>query len=128
MIGKSEINKKKVRIRVTSLVLLTILLFSLCSLSGAASKNSNDQELMSQVFAAAEANLGKITPENTLIISDIGSPAESYVFLDSFYSKFYKENFLYTKNLLISPECKKIAPLLVWLFSIRDKREKCTFY
>ncbi|MGB9927341.1 MAG: FmdE family protein [Methanosarcina sp.] len=124
MIGKSEINKKKVRMRATSLFLLAILLFSLCSFSGAASKANNDQELMSQVFAAAEANLGKITPENTLIISDIGSPAESYVFLDSFYSKFYKENLLYTKNLLIVQNARN-SPL--WFAFFNKDNGKCTF-
>jgi formylmethanofuran dehydrogenase subunit E-like metal-binding protein len=124
MTEKYEVNKREVRMKVTSLVLLSVLLFSLCSFSGAASKANNDQNLMSEVFSTAEANIGKITPENTLIISDIGSPAESYILLDGFYSEFYKNNLLYTKNLLIVQNARN-SPL--WFAFFNKDSGKCTF-
>jgi formylmethanofuran dehydrogenase subunit E-like metal-binding protein len=79
---------------------------------------------MTQVFDAAEADLGVIKPGDTLIITDIGSPAESYVFLDSFYSEFYGKNLKYTKNLLVVQNTRN-SPL--WFAFFNKKSGKCTF-
>src|SRR5665648_445398 len=116
MIGISVIANRKIKTKIIDFVLLTILVFSLGSIPGMAHEADN-QELMAQVFAAAEESLGCIEPENTLIITDIGSPAESYVFLDGFYSKFYGRELLYTQNLLVVQNARN-APL--W-FAFFDK-------
>ncbi|KKG11900.1 FmdE family protein [Methanosarcina sp. 2.H.A.1B.4] len=123
MIGRSVIANRKIKTKIIDFVLLTILVFSLGSIQGMAAEADN-QELMTRVFAAAEESLGDIGPEDTLIITDIGSPAESYVFLDDFYSEFYGRELLYTKNLLIVQNARN-APL--W-FAFFDKSSgDCTF-
>ncbi len=97
--------------------------FSLGSIPGAATE-TNNQELMAQVFAAAEEDLGVLGPEDALIITDLGSPAESYVFLDSFYSEFYGRDLKYTDNLLVVQNARN-APL--W-FAFFDKPSgNCTY-
>ena len=79
---------------------------------------------MAQVFDAAEADLGGIGPEDTLIITDIGSPAESYIFLDSFYSEFYGSDLQYTKNLLVVQNARN-GPL--WFAFFNKCSGNCTF-
>lgn len=123
MIKKSKINAKKIESKIISFVLLTALVFFLCSVSGATNECQNS-DLMADVFDAAEAGIGDIGPENTLIITDIGSPAESYVFLDDFYSEFYGKDLQYTKNLLVVQNARN-NPL--W-FAFFDKCSgKCTY-
>jgi formylmethanofuran dehydrogenase subunit E-like metal-binding protein len=123
MIGTNEIYIKRTKTKFISLVLLTAIIFLLGSVPGMAVEGNN-LRLMSQVFDAAEADLGHLGPENTLIITDIGSPAESYVFLDNFYSKFYGKGLKYTKNLLVVQNPRN-SPL--W-FAFFDKHSgKCTF-
>jgi formylmethanofuran dehydrogenase subunit E-like metal-binding protein len=123
MIGTGVINIKNVKAKFICFVLLAVFLFSLGSVPGMAAEVDNS-ELMTQVFDAAEADLGVIKPENTLIITDIGSPAESYVFLDSFYSEFYGKNLQYTKNLLVVQNTRN-SPL--WFAFFNKKSGKCTF-
>lgn len=123
MIGESVTTNKKIKTKITDFVFLTILIFSLGSIQGMAAEVDN-QELMAQVFAAAEADLGVIGPENTLIITDIGSPAESYVFLDDFYSEFYGRELLYTENLLVVQNARN-APL--WFAFFNKSSGNCTF-
>jgi formylmethanofuran dehydrogenase subunit E-like metal-binding protein len=123
MIRRSIFNNKKIKTKITNFVFLTILVFSLGSIPGMAAETDN-QELMAQVFAAAENNPGNIGPEDTLIITDIGSPAESYVFLDSFYSEFYGRDLKYTENLLIVQNSRN-APL--WFAFFDKSNGKCTF-
>ncbi len=123
MIGISVIANRKIKTKIIDFVLLTILVFSLCSISGMAA-DSDNQELMAQVFAAAETSPGDIGPEDTLIITDIGSPAESYVFLDDFYSEFYGRELLYTKNLLIVQNARN-APL--WFAFFNKSSGNCTY-
>jgi formylmethanofuran dehydrogenase subunit E-like metal-binding protein len=93
-------NLKRIKAKLTYLAFLTVLVLLFTSVPGMASEGCNSN-LMAQVFSAAEADLGVVGSENTLIITDIGSPAESYVFLDDFYSEFYERDLLYTKNLLV---------------------------
>jgi len=123
MIGIREIANWKIKTKIIDFVLLTILVFSLGSIPGMAHEADNP-ELMAQVFAAAEANLGGIGPENTLIITDIGSPAKSYIFLDDFYSEFYGKELLYTKNLLIVQNARN-APL--WFAFFNKSSGNCTY-
>jgi formylmethanofuran dehydrogenase subunit E-like metal-binding protein len=123
MIRRSLFTNKKIKTKVTDFVFLTILVFSLGSIPGMAAE-ADSQELMSQVFTAAENNSGNIGPEDTLIITDLGSPAESYVFLDSFYSEFYGRGLEYTDNLLVVQNARN-APL--W-FAFFDKSSgNCTY-
>jgi len=123
MLGRSGIANRKIRTKITDFVLLTILVFSLGSIPGMAAEADNSG-LMAQVFAAAEESFGDIGPEETLIITDLGSPAESYVFLDDFYSEFYGRELLYTDNLLVVQNARN-APL--W-FAFFDKSSgNCTF-
>jgi formylmethanofuran dehydrogenase subunit E-like metal-binding protein len=123
MIGADKINTKKIKAKLLSFVFLTALILSLSSIPGTAAECHNS-DLMSQVFDAAEASLGNIKQENTLITTDIGSPAESYVFLDNFYTEFYGRGLKYTKNLLIVQNARN-SPL--W-FAFFDKRSgKCTY-
>jgi len=123
MIGTSKINIKKIKAKFISFIFLTALVFFLGSIPGAAAECHNS-ELMAQVFDAAEADLGGIGPEYTLIITDIGSPAESYVFLDSFYSEFYGRDLQYTKNLLVVQNARN-SPL--WFVFFNKCSGNCTF-
>lgn len=123
MIRRSLFTNRKINTKVTDFVFLTILVFSLGSIPGMAAENDN-QELTAQVFAAAETNLGSIGPEDILIITDIGSPAESYVFLDSFYSEFYKRDLKYTENLLVVQNARN-APL--WFAFFNKSSGNCTY-
>jgi formylmethanofuran dehydrogenase subunit E-like metal-binding protein len=123
MIGGCVMINKKIKAKITDFVFLTILIFSLGSVPGMAAEVDN-QGLMAQVFDVAENNLGNIGHEDTLIITDLGSPAESYVFLDSFYSEFYGRSLEYTENLLVVQNARN-APL--W-FAFFDKSSgNCTF-
>lgn len=123
MIGRRLFTSRKIKTRVTDLVFLAILIFSLGSIPGMAAE-TDSQELMAQVFTTAETELGSIGPEDILIITDIGSPAESYVFLDSFYSESYGRDLKYTENLLVVQNARN-APL--W-FAFFDKSSgNCTF-
>ncbi len=123
MIRRKMFTNSKIIAKITDFLFLTILVFSLGSIPGMAAENDS-QELMAQVFTAAEDNLGGIGPEDTLIITDIGSPAESYVFLDSFYSEFYGRNLNYTKNLLVVQNARN-APL--WFAFFNKASGNCTF-
>ncbi|AKB17339.1 FmdE family protein [Methanosarcina sp. WWM596] len=123
MIGIRVIANRKIKTKIIDFVLLTILVFSLCSIPGMAHESDN-QELMAQVFALAEANLGDIGPEDTLIITDLGSPAESYVFLDDFYSEFYGRELQYTENLLVVQNARN-APL--WFAFFNKSSGNCTY-
>jgi len=99
---------------------LAALVFSLFALPASAV----DDGLMNDVFVAAEGELGALDAENILIITDIGSPAESYVYLDDFYAEFYGNGLLYTKNLLVVQNARN-SPL--W-FAFFDKNSgNCTF-
>lgn len=123
MIGINMINIKRIKAKFISFVFLAALVISLGSIPGMAAE-VNKSELMAQVFDAAEADLGDIGPEDTLIITDIGSPAESYVFLDDFYSEFYDRDLQYTKNLLTVQNSRN-SPL--W-FAFFDKFSgNCTY-
>lgn len=123
MIGTGVINIQRIKAKFICLFFLTALVFSLGSIPGMAAEGSNSN-LMAQVFDAAEADLGGIGSDDTLIITDIGSPAESYIFLDDFYSEFYGRDLLYTKNLLVVQNARN-SPL--W-FAFFDKSSgKCTF-
>ena len=123
MIRRSLFTNKKINTKVTDFVFLTILVFSFCSIPGMAA-GTDSQGLMTQVFAAAEEDLRGIGSEDTLIITDIGSPAESHVFLDSFYSEFYGRGLEYTENLLVVQNARN-APL--W-FAFFDKSSgNCTY-
>src|SRR5690606_35849220 len=114
---------KNIKARIIFLVFLAALVLSLGSTIGAATEDDNS-ELMAEVFSATEANLGGIGSEKTLIITDIGSPAESYVFLDDFYSEFYDRDLLYTQNLLVVQNARN-SPL--W-FAFFDKCSgNCTY-
>lgn len=123
MIGTSKINIKRIKAKFISFVFLTALVFFLGSIPGMAA-DVNNSELMAQVFDAAEADLGGIGPEDTLIITDIGSPAESYVFMDSFYSEFYGKDLQYTKNLLVVQNARN-SPL--WFSFFNKSSGNCTF-
>ena len=123
MIGESVMTNKKIKTKITDFVFLTILILSLGSIPGMAAEVDN-HGLMDQVFAAAEADLGVLGPENTLIITDIGSPAESYVFLDDFYSEFYGRELQYTENLLVVQNARN-APL--WFAFFNKSSGNCTF-
>jgi len=123
MIRKSVLTNRKIKTIITDFVFLTILVFSLGSIPGMAAE-TDSQDLMAQVFAAAEKDLGNIGPEDTLIITDIGSPAESYVFLDSFYSEFYERDMKYTENLLVVQNARN-APL--WFAFFNKSNGNCTF-
>ena len=123
MIGKGVMNIMRIKAKFIYLVFLTALILSLGPIQGEAAE-VDDCGLMTQVFAAAEADLGAVGPENTLIITDIGSPAESYIFLDEFYSEFYERDLLYTKNLLVVQNSRN-SPL--W-FAFFDKCSgNCTY-
>ncbi|MDM7919955.1 MAG: FmdE family protein [Methanosarcina sp.] len=123
MIRRSVFTNRKIKAKITDFIFLTILVFSLVSIPGMASEADNP-ELMNQVFAAAESNLGNVGPEDSLIITDLGSPAESYIFLDSFYSEFYGRDLKYTENLLVVQNARN-APL--W-FAFFDKSSgNCTY-
>jgi formylmethanofuran dehydrogenase subunit E-like metal-binding protein len=123
MIGAGVMNMKDIKARIVFLVFLAALVLSLGSTIGTATEVDNS-ELIAEVFSAAEANLGGIGPEETLIITDIGSPAESYVFLDDFYSEFYDRDLLYTQNLLVVQNSRN-SPL--W-FAFFDKCSgNCTY-
>lgn len=127
MIETSKINTKKIKATLISFIFLTALVFFLGSASGTATETASEchnSDLMAQVFDAAEANLGSIRQENTLIITDIGSPADSYVFLDSFYSEFYGRDLQYTKNLLVVQNTRN-SPL--WFAFFNKCSGKCTF-
>lgn len=114
---------KRINAKFISLIFLTAFVLSLGSIPGMAHE-VNNSELMAQVFAEAESEFGGIEPENTLIITDLGSPAESYVFLDEFYSEFYERDLLYTKNLLVVQNSRN-SPL--W-FAFFDKCSgNCTY-
>ncbi|MDD3317255.1 MAG: hypothetical protein PHY07_07300, partial [Methanosarcina sp.] len=116
-------NLMNIKAKFIYLILLTTLIFSLGSIPGMAHEVDNCG-LMTQVFAAAKGELGGIGPEETLIITDLGSPAKSYVFLDEFYSEFYKRDLLYTKNLLAVQNSRN-SPL--W-FAFFDKCSgNCTY-
>ncbi|MDI9395768.1 MAG: FmdE family protein [Euryarchaeota archaeon] len=123
MIQKNAIMSRKIKTTITSFVFLTILILSLGSIPGMAAENDS-QDLMAQVFAAAENELGNIGSKDTLIITDIGSPAESYVFLDNFYSEFNKRNMKYTENLLVVQNARN-APL--WFAFFKESSGDCTF-
>jgi formylmethanofuran dehydrogenase subunit E-like metal-binding protein len=123
MIGAGVMNMKNIKARIFFLVFLAALILSLGSTIGAATEADNS-ELMAEVFSAAEASLGGIEPEETLIITDIGSPAGSYAFLDDFYSEFYDRDLLYTQNLLVVQNARN-SPL--W-FAFFDKCSgNCTY-
>ncbi|WP_292387738.1 FmdE family protein [Methanosarcina sp. UBA5] len=123
MIGEGVMNIKRIPAKFIYLIFLAALVFSLGSVPGMADESYNSS-LMGQVFAAAEADLGVVGPEHTLIITDIGSPAGSYVFLDDFYSEFYDRDLLYTKNLLTVQNSRN-SPL--W-FAFFDKCSgNCTY-
>jgi formylmethanofuran dehydrogenase subunit E-like metal-binding protein len=123
MIKASITNQRRTEVKLVYLFLLATLVFSIGSIPGMAAENCNSN-LMGQVFSAAEADLGAIGPNNTLIITDIGSPADSYVYLDDFYSQFYGKDLLYTKNLL-SVQNSRNSPL--W-FAFFDKCSgNCTY-
>ncbi len=99
---------------------LAALIFLLLVLPASA----EDDGLMTKVFDAAEEELGELDAENILIITDIGSPTESYVYLDDFYAEFYGNGLLYTKNLL-AVQNPRNSPL--W-FAFFDKSSGlCTF-
>lgn len=116
-------NQRQTEVKFVYLFLLATLVFSLGSIPGMAAENCNSN-LMGQVFSAAEADLGAIGPNNILIITDIGSPADSYVYLDDFYSQFYGRDLLYTKNLLTVQNSRN-SPL--W-FAFYDKCSgNCTY-
>lgn len=123
MIRRSVFTNRKIKAKIMDFVFLTILVFSIGSIPGMAAATDNP-ELMAQVFAAAEKDLGDIGPEDTLIITDIGSPAESYVFLDSFYSEFYERDMKYTENLLVVQNARN-APL--WFSFFNKSTGNCTF-
>ncbi|MCO5384080.1 MAG: FmdE family protein [Methanosarcina barkeri] len=123
MIKACMTNLRKTSVKFIYLVFLTALIFSLGSVPGMAA-GVNNSELMAQVFDAAEADLGAVGPEDTLIITDIGSPAESYVFLDDFYSEFYGRDLQYTKNLLVVQNARN-APL--WFAFFNKCSGNCTF-
>ncbi|MDQ1251850.1 MAG: hypothetical protein QG646_961 [Euryarchaeota archaeon] len=123
MIGKDNIYTKKIKVKLISFVFLTALVLSLSSIPSVAAERHNSG-LMSQVFNAAEASLGNINTENTLIITDIGSPANSYTFLDSFYSEFYSRNLKYSKNLLVVQNARN-SPL--WFAFFNKNSGKCTY-
>ncbi|AKB31294.1 hypothetical protein MSSIH_0604 [Methanosarcina siciliae HI350] len=123
MFGNSGIANQKIKTKITGFVLLTMLVLFLGSIPGMAAAADNS-ELMAQVFGAAEADLGVLGSEDTLVITDIGSPAESYILLDDFYSEFYGRELLYTDNLLIVQNARN-APL--W-FAFFDKSSgNCTY-
>ncbi|WP_255335722.1 FmdE family protein [Methanosarcina sp. KYL-1] len=105
------------------LLCLAALVFSLGSVPGMAAEYENSG-LMTQVFAAAETELGDMGPENTLIITDIGSPAESYVYLDDFYAEFYGRDLQYTKNLLVLQNSRN-SPL--WFAFFDRDSGNCTY-
>lgn len=123
MIKSSIISSRRTKVKFVYLIFLAALVFSLVSVPGMAAENRNSS-LMSQVFAAAESDLGTIEPDNTLIITDIGSPAESYIFLDDFYSKFYDKDLLYTKNLLTVQNSRN-SPL--WFAFFNKCSGNCTY-
>lgn len=123
MIRRSVFANKKIKTKITDFLFLTVLIFSLGSMPGMAAE-ANNPELITQVFAAAEDSLGCIGPEDTLIITDLGSPAESYVFLDSFYSEFYERDLKYTENLLVVQNARN-APL--WFAFFNKSSGSCTF-
>ncbi len=123
MIGTGVINIKRIKAKFIHFIFLTALVLFLGSIPGMAAE-VNNSELMAQVFAVAEADLGDIGPENTLIITDIGSPAESYFFLDGFYSEFYERDLLYTKNLLVVQNARN-SPL--WFAFFNKCSGNCTF-
>ncbi len=93
------------------------VVLGLLNSTGNGNSSVGNLELMTQVFDVAEAKLGVLGPENTLIITDLGSPADSDVFLDYFYSEFYDRELLYTENLLVVQNARN-APL--W-FAFFDK-------
>ncbi|WP_245859797.1 FmdE family protein [Methanosarcina spelaei] len=116
-------NTKIIKNKFTYLIFLTALIFSLGAVPGMAAEGCNSN-LMAQVFSAAEADLGAVGPQNTLVITDIGSPEESYVFLDDFYSEFYSRDLLYTKNLLTVQNSRN-SPL--WFAFFNKCSGKCTY-
>ena len=81
-------------------------------------------ELMAQVYDAAGEELGGLDAENILIITDIGSPAESYVYLDDFYAEFYGNGLLYTQNLLVVQNPRN-SPL--WFAFFNKSTGDCVF-
>jgi len=123
MIKAGMMNLSRNKAKFIYLVFLTALIFSLGSIPGMAAEGCNSS-LMAQVFAAAEADLGVSGPEDTLIITDIGSPAGSYVFLDDFYSEFYDRGLLYTKNLLTVQNSRN-SPL--WFAFFNKCSGNCTY-
>lgn len=123
MIGTGVINIERIKAKFIHFIFLTALVLFLGSIPGMAAE-VNNSELMSQVFAAAEADLGDIGPENTLIITDIGSPAKSYFLLDGFYSEFYERDLLYTENLLVVQNARN-SPL--WFAFFNKCSGNCTF-
>jgi formylmethanofuran dehydrogenase subunit E-like metal-binding protein len=123
MIGEGVMNTKRIKSKFIYLIFLTALIFSLGAVPGMAAEGCNSN-LMAQVFSAAEADLGAVGPQNTLIITDIGSPAESYVFLDDFYSEFYSRDLLHTKNLLAVQNSRN-SPL--WFAFFNKCSGKCTY-
>lgn len=123
MIKADITNLRKISTKLIYLVFLTALVLSIGSVPGMAVEGCNSN-LMGQVFAVAEADFGAIGPENTLIITDMGSPAESYVFLDDFYSEFYNRDLLYTKNLLTVQNSRN-SPL--WFAFFNKCSRNCTY-
>lgn len=123
MIGEGVMNTKIIKNKFTYLIFFTALIFSLGAVPGMAAEGCNSN-LMAQVFSAAEADLGAVGPQNTLIITDVGSPAESYVFLDDFYSEFYSRDLLHTKNLLTVQNSRN-SPL--WFAFFNKCSGKCTY-
>jgi formylmethanofuran dehydrogenase subunit E-like metal-binding protein len=122
MIRRSVFTNRKIKAKITDFIFLTILVFSLVSIPGMASEADNP-ELMNQVFAAAESNLGNVGPEDSLVITDLGSPAESYIFLDSFTRSLWKGPEIYGKS-PCCPECKECSSLVCFF----DKSSgNCTY-
>ncbi len=98
-----------------------VLIFFLLALPASAGENVG---LIAQVYGTAGEELGGLEAEDTLIITDLGSPAGSYVYLDDFYAEFYGNGLLYTKNLLLVQNPRN-SPL--W-FAFFDKNSgDCVF-
>ncbi|MDD3042832.1 MAG: FmdE family protein [Methanosarcinaceae archaeon] len=105
---------------------LAVLIISLFALPASAEESGEIETpgIMARVFAEAEAELGGLDAENTLIITDLGSPAGSYIFQDAFYKEFFEKGFSSTRN-LINVQNTRNSPL--W-FAFFDKASgNCTF-
>lgn len=106
--------------KILRIACLMTLVFALAVMPASA---ANGNELAKNIFNAAENEIGEIG-ENTIIITNLGYPEDTWAYRDAFFEQFFENDLVFTEN-LVNVQNPAISPL--W-FAFFDKGSgKCTY-